>query len=282
MDSPATVRLKLTIAYDGTGYAGWQVQKSGVAVQEVIEKALKNIFGVDFRLHGSSRTDAGVHARGMIAHVDIPREKFKMAPRKLSLALNAHLPEDIRIMGAARASQDFHARFRATGKQYRYFIYNHHAMEPLLRTQAWHVPQPLDLAKMRQAARAFIGKHDFEAFAANRRYKMKSTIRTVTRCEIRRAGPLLTFIIVGDGFLYKMCRGIVGTLVQVGQSKFPPSEIPEMIRAKDRRAAGMSAPAHGLVLWKVFYSKTGSGALKRRFIRSSKPPTGLSQGGSGS
>lgn len=249
------VRLKLTIAFDGTNYAGWQVQKSGVAVQEVIEKALKNIFALDLRLHGSSRTDAGVHARGMVAHVDIPRAKFTMVPRKLSLALNAHLPEDIRIMGATRATANFHARFKAAGKQYRYFIYNHAAMDPLLRAQAWHVPQALQVADMRAAARAFVGKHDFEAFAANRGYKMESTIRTVTRCDIRRFGPLLTVIIEGDGFLYKMCRGIVGTLVQVGQGKFAATEIPEMIRMKDRRAAGMSAPAHGLILWKVFYAK---------------------------
>lgn len=255
--SPA-VRIKLTIAYDGTNYAGWQIQKSGVAVQELIEKALRNIFGVDLRLHGSSRTDAGVHARALIAHVDIPRAKFQMSPSKLSLALNAHLPEDIRIMRAARAAADFHARFDAAGKQYRYFIYNHAAMDPLLRAQAWHVPQALDIAKMRQAARSFIGKHDFEAFAASRGYKMESTIRTVTRCEIRRAGPLLTVIIEGDGFLYKMCRGIVGTLVQIGQNKFSPAEIPQMIATKDRRAAGMSAPAHGLILWNVFYGKRSS------------------------
>jgi tRNA pseudouridine38-40 synthase len=254
------VRLKLTIAYDGTNYAGWQVQKSGVAVQELIEKALKNVFGLDLRLHGSSRTDAGVHARALISHVDIPRAKFKMLPRKLLLALNAHLPDDIRIMRAARAAADFHARFDASGKQYRYFIYNHAAMDPLARMQAWHVPPALDLAKMRQAARAFIGKHDFEAFAASRGYKMESTIRTVTRCEIRRAGPLLMVIIEGDGFLYKMCRGIVGTLVQVGQNKFAPTAVPEMLASKDRRAAGMSAPAHGLVLWKVFYANHSASA----------------------
>src|SRR5437016_4728615 len=113
-----SVRLKLTIAYDGTNYAGWQIQKTGVAVQELVERALKNIFGIDLRLHGSSRTDAGVHARALIAHVDIPRSIFKMVPRKLSLALNANLPEDIRIASASRARADFHARFNAKGKQY--------------------------------------------------------------------------------------------------------------------------------------------------------------------
>lgn len=248
-------RLKLTIAYDGSNYAGWQVQKSGVAVQELIEKALQKIFALELRLHGSSRTDAGVHARAMIAHVDIPRPKFVMTLSKLALALNAHLPADIRIMDAARARGDFHARFDAAGKQYRYFLYNRNALDPLLRTTAWHIPQHLNLTKMRRAARAFVGKHDFEAFAANRGYKMKDTVRTVTRCDVRKSGPLITVIIEGDGFLYKMCRGIVGTLAQIGQEKFDADAIPGMLAAKDRRAAGMSAPAHGLVLWKVFYRK---------------------------
>jgi len=252
MTSP-TLRLKLTIAYDGTNYAGWQLQKSGVAVQELIEKALKNIFQLNLRVHGSSRTDSGVHARALVAHFDLPREKFRMEPRKLSLALNAHLPDDIRIMNAARAPAKFHARFDAKGKEYRYHIYNHPAMDPLLRMQAWHMPQPLDLKKMRQAARAFVGKHDFGAFAASHSYKIENTVRTITRCDLRKAGPHLTVIIQGDGFLYKMCRGIAGTIIQVGQGKFPPDEIPKMIATKDRRAAGMSAPAHGLVLWRVFY-----------------------------
>lgn len=247
------VRLKLTVAYDGANYAGWQVQKSGTGVQEVVERALKKVFGLDLRLHGSSRTDAGVHARGLVAHVDLPKERFNMVPRKAILAINAHLPEDIRIMAAARAKPEFHARFSAKGKEYRYFVFNHSGVDPLLRHQAWHVPRALDLAKMRAAAKCFVGKHDFEAFAANRGYKMESTVRTVTRCEVRRSGPLFTFIIEGDGFLYKMCRGIVGTLVQIGLGKFPAGDIPRMLETKDRSAAGMSAPAHGLVLWRVKY-----------------------------
>lgn len=251
-------RLKLTIAYDGTNYAGWQLQKTGVAVQELVEKALKNIFGLDLRIHGSSRTDAGVHARAMIAHVDIPRAKFKMTAQKLSIALNANLPADIRVRDAKKVRGDFHARFDASGKEYRYFIFNDPTMDPLLRWTAWHVPQKLDLAKMREAARALVGKHDFEAFAANRGYKMESTVRTVTRCDVKKCGALITVIIEGDGFLYKMCRGITGTLVQVGQGKFGPGEIAKMIATKDRRAAGMSAPAQGLVLWKVFYKKKNS------------------------
>jgi tRNA pseudouridine38-40 synthase len=177
-----------------------------------------------------------------------------MTPRKLALALNAWLPEDIRVLSAARAPEKFHARFDARGKQYRYFVWNHAGMNPLLRHTAWHVPRALDLKAMRAAAALFVGKHDFKSFAANRNYEMESTTRALARCEFKRKGPLLTFIIEGDGFLYKMCRGIVGTIVQVGLGKFPASEIKPMLAQKDRRLAGMTAPAHGLVLWKVFYS----------------------------
>jgi tRNA pseudouridine38-40 synthase len=177
-----------------------------------------------------------------------------MTPSKLALALNAWLPEDIRVLSAARAPQAFHARFNAAGKQYRYFVWNHAGMNPLIRHTTWHVPRPLDLRAMRAAALFCVGKHDFQSFAANPGYAKESTVRTLTRCDLKRRGPLLTFVIESDGFLYKMCRGIVGTLVQVGLSKFPPDEVRRMLEKRDRRAAGMTAPAHGLVLWKVFYA----------------------------
>jgi tRNA pseudouridine38-40 synthase len=239
--------MKLTIAYDGGAYAGWQVQKTGTGVQEKVEAALARLFPSRPRLHGSSRTDTGVHALGLVAHFEVPRAECRMTPRKLALALNAWLPHDIRVRSAVRATQHFHARFDASGKQYRYFVWNHAAMNPLLRHSAWHVPRPLRLQVMRSAAKLLIGRHDFKSFAAVRPYE------TLRRCEMKRSGPLLTFIIEGEGFLYKMCRGIVGTLVQVGQSKFPPAAVRGMLAQKDRRAAGMTAPAHGLVLWKVFY-----------------------------
>ena len=255
-DTPrATIKFRLVIAYDGTNYEGWQVQKTGLGVQQRIEEALAKLFCSPIRVHGSSRTDTGVHALGMVAHFEIPAREFKMPMRKLGLALNACLPEDIRVLSAVRASRNFHARFDATGKQYRYFLWNHAAMNPLRRAQAWHFPVPLDIASMRRAAKMFIGRHDFKSFAATHNYEMESTVRTVTRCEVRRSGPLLTFIIEGDGFLYKMCRGIVGTLAQVGKGKFSPEDVKSMLDARDRRMAGMTAPAHGLVLWKVFYRK---------------------------
>ena len=251
----SALKFKLVIAYDGTAYEGWQVQKTGTGVQEMVEAALAKLFPSRPRVHSSSRTDTGVHALGMVAHFEIPRAEFKMTTTRLALALNAWLPKDIRVLSAVRARGDFHARFNATGKQYRYFVWNHPAMNPLLRHTAWHVPRPLDLKAMRAAAPIFVGKHDFKSFAGTRGYEMESTVRSLTRCEIRKSGPQLTFIIEGDGFLYKMCRGIVGTLVQAGLGKFPAGEIKTMLAKRDRRVAGMTAPAHGLVLWKVFYGK---------------------------
>jgi tRNA pseudouridine38-40 synthase len=247
------VKLKLTIAYDGSEYAGWQAQKTGVAVQQRIEEAMARIFPGATRLHSSSRTDAGVHALGMVAQVEIPDDQIKMPMVKIPVAINAHLPRDIRVMSATRCRAEFDARFDATGKQYRYFLWNAPAMNPLLLRHAWHVARPLDLKGMRAAAKLFLGKHDFKSLAATRGYEMKSTVRMLLRCDIRRNGPLLTFIIEGDGFLYKMCRGIVGTLAQAGQGKIAPGAIKDILRRKDRRAAGMTAPAHGLVLWKVYY-----------------------------
>jgi tRNA pseudouridine38-40 synthase len=249
-----TLKFKLVIAYDGTNYAGWQAQKTGVGVQQRVEEALAKLFPGTGRLHSSSRTDTGVHALGMVAHVEIPRTQVRMPTAKLTLAVNAHLPEDIRVTSARRCPAEFHARFHAKAKQYRYFVWNHTAMNPLLRRQAWHVPKKLDLAAMRPAARLFLGRRDFKSLAASRNYEAESTVRTLTRCEIRRNGPLLTFIIEGDGFLYKMCRGIVGTLVQVGQGKIAAGEIRGILAGKDRRLAGMTAPAQGLVLWKVSYA----------------------------
>lgn len=250
---PGTVKIKLTISYDGTNYAGWQVQQSGLGVQQRVEEALVKLFPSVTRIHSSSRTDTGVHALGMVAHVEIPKAELRMTGPKLRLAINAHLPPDIRIVEAKRCPLDFHARFQAKGKQYRYFVWNHPSMNPLLRWQAWHVGRKLDLAVMRQASALFLGKHDFKSFAANRNYEVECTVRTLRRCDIKRSGPLLTFLIEGDGFLYKMCRGIVGTLVQVGLGKISAEEIKDILDQKDRRAAGMTAPAHGLVLWKVFY-----------------------------
>jgi tRNA pseudouridine38-40 synthase len=247
------VKFKLVIAYDGANYEGWQTQKIGTGVQQIVEGALAKLFPSKPGLYGSSRTDTGVHALGMVGHFEIPIKEFKIPLRKLALALNAWLPEDIRVSAAARAPEKFHARYDAIKKQYRYYVWNHSAMNPLLRRNAWHVPVKLDFKRMQAAAKLFIGKHDFQSFAANSGYKKETTVRTVSRCDVKKSGLQFTVIIEGDGFLYKMCRGIAGTLVQIGQGKFPPEQIKNMLDQKDRRVAGMTAPAHGLVLWKVFY-----------------------------
>src|SRR6185295_5572612 len=154
------LKFKLIIAYDGTHYEGWQTQKIGTGVQQKVEEALAKLFPSHPRLHSSSRTDTGVHALGMVAHFELPGKEFKMPGTKLALAINAWLAPDIRVSSAVRATADFHARFDATGKQYRYFVWNHPAMNPLIRQTAWHVPRPLDLPAMRAAARLFVGKHD--------------------------------------------------------------------------------------------------------------------------
>jgi len=248
-------KIKLTIAYEGTHYSGWQIQKFGTGVQEKVEAALARLFPAHPRLHSSSRTDTGVHALGMVAHFEVPLAQAKLSNSKLQLAINAWLPPDIRVVSVSRPGKEFHARFDASGKQYRYYVWNSSAMNPLLRHSAWHVPRPLDIKMMKRAAALFPGKHDFRSFSANQGYERSSTVRNLTLCELKKSGPLITFIIEGDGFIYKMCRGIVGTLVQIGQGKFAATDVQEMLSCKDRRKTGMTAPAHGLILWKVFYRK---------------------------
>lgn len=260
MTPPRLLKFKLVIAYDGTAYQGWQVQKTGVGVQQKIEEAFGRLAPMPVRVHGSSRTDTGVHALGMVAHVEVPAEGWAIAESHLALALNAHLPPDIRVLSACRCPLSFHARFHACGKQYRYFVWNHPAHHPLFNHASWHVPRPLKAAPMREAAKFFLGRHDFRSLAANRNYEVENTVRTITRLDIHRAGPQWMFIIEGDGFLYKMCRSIVGTLVQVGLGKIAPTAIPDILAQRDRRVAGMTAPAHGLVLWKVFYGRGATAA----------------------
>ena len=247
------IRFKLTIAYDGTGYAGWQLQKNAVAVQQRVEEALQKLFPGVTRVHSSSRTDTGVHAMGMAAHVDIPQAELKMDERQLLLAANSFLPEDIRVNEVKRVKPDFHARFDAKKKQYRYVVWNHPAMNPLLRNRAWQVAVPLDYRRMQRAAKLFVGKKDFKSFASAHEYEMESTVRRVTGCGVYRRGSELSVVIEGEGFLYKMCRGIVGTLVQLGEGKLTQKDIRQIFRKRDRSVAGMNAPACGLTLWRVYY-----------------------------
>lgn len=248
-----TVKLKLIIAYDGTNYQGWQIQTIGTGVQEKVEEALARLFPSRPRLHSSSRTDTGVHALGLVAHFEIPKAESRIPARKLPLALNAWLPQDIRVFKASVAAPEFHARFDAAAKEYRYYVWNSPGMNPLLFRTAWHVPRPLNLSGMRAAAQQFVGRHDFQSFTTNPGYARASTVRSLSICQVRRSGHLLTFVIRGEGFLYRMCRGIVGTLVQVGLGKFSPPDVARMLLQRARSEAGVTAPPHGLVLHRVFY-----------------------------
>ncbi len=250
-----SVKLKLTVAYDGARYKGWQVQKSGITVQQRVEEALKRLFPSVGRVHSSSRTDTGVHARGMVAHVEIQKDEYRIGELKLRLAMNALLPDDVSVTEVKRVPGNFHARFDATEKQYRYMIWNHPVANPLKRHVAWHVPRELDFVLMQQGAKYFIGNHDFSAFAVKREYEMRSTVRVVTNCKLYKKGSMLMCVIEGEGFLYKMCRGIVGTLVEVGVGKLKPIDVRNILKSCDRAKAGMTAPAHGLILWKVKYGK---------------------------
>lgn len=251
------LKFKLTLTYDGTAYHGWQSQRSGRGVADQVEASLARLFPSAPRLTSSSRTDTGVHARGLVAHFEVPRDELRMPARQLALAINSGLPDDVRVLAAVRAPAAFHARFDATSKQYRYHLWNHPAMDPLARHRAWHVPRPLDLAAMKSAAALFVGRHDFRSFTSKRAGVLGDATRTLTRCEVTRRGTELTILIEGGGFLYKMCRGIVGTLVEIGEGRYPAERVGEMLACQDRSAAGSNAPAHGLVLWRVSYARTG-------------------------
>jgi len=248
-------RFKLTIAFDGTAYHGWHAGRSGRGVADHIEKALAVLFPSAPSLVSSSRTDSGVHALGMAAHFDIAETDSAMPARRLLPALNALLPPNIRILTAARTCPSFHARFSATSKQYRYHVWNAPVMNPLLHGRAWHVPQELDLKAMRKAASLLCGRHDFRAFTSRRDGELAESCRTLTRITIRKSGPLLTIIIQGDGFLYKMCRGIVGTLVKTGRGMMTSSMVEQLLSEPSAHVGRLNAPACGLILWKVCYSR---------------------------
>ena len=249
-----TVRkYKLIIAYDGTGYEGWQARSNGRGIRQTITGACEQLLGSAPEIIASSRTDAGVHARGLVAHLELTDGHPLFTGAQLRLALNAQLPAEIRILSAARARADFNARFDAITKEYRYQVWNHPVMAPLLRHQAWHIPRPLDLAVMREAAAYLTGRHDFRVFTAKRKGELLDSTRTLHTCQIKRSGARLTFHLIGEGFLYKMCRRIVGTLVQVGEGKLTPAEVKSLLHPPTEHQAGMIAPAHGLILWKVRY-----------------------------
>lgn len=241
--------IKLTIEYEGTGYAGWQIQPNGVSVQEVLEKALARLTGETIRLCSSGRTDAGVHAKGMVAAFRIGKS---IPLRAFSDGLNSLLPPDIAVREAEEASPHFNPRRDATGKHYRYTIHNSRRRSPLNRLFAWRVAGDLDLAAMRRAAGHLVGERDFAAFrAAN--CAAKTTIRRIDSLDITRDADLVLIDVVGSGFLKNMVRIMVGTLVDVGRGCLDPDDIPGLIKTGDRKLVGITAPPQGLCLMEVFY-----------------------------
>lgn len=242
-------RFKLVVEYDGTAYCGWQRQINGPSVQQVIEEALSRLTQESVSLVGSSRTDAGVHARGLCAHFD---SATRIPAEKLAFALNTMLPEDVRIRESSLAPEGFHARFSACGKVYRYAFCNARHDRAIGRQYAAHIPLPLDEAAMQREADSLPGTHDFAAFAASGSVA-RSTVRTIYRAQVTRCGDEVTLLVLGDGFLYNMVRIIAGTLAEVGTGKRPGGAIARAIATGDRLALGQTAPARGLTLEAVLY-----------------------------
>lgn len=242
-------RIKLTIEYEGTAYAGWQIQLNGIAVQEVVENALGQLLGDAVRLHSASRTDSGVHARGMIAHFDTDRTLPLSAYRE---GLNRFLPQDVAILQAEDVAADFHSRFSNSGKWYRYSLCLTAIRSPLHARTSWHFNKPLDISRMREAAAHFVGCYDYSAFRG-RGCSARTTRKEITSVELIEQTPLLLVDVRGSGFLRNMVRIMVGTLLEVGLNLRPPEDIRNLLASGDRLAAGRTAPAQGLCLMQIDY-----------------------------
>lgn len=248
---PRLPRWRCVCAYDGTSFAGWQSQAGGTAIQDVIERRLAEILKTPVRIHGSGRTDAGVHAHGQVFHFDAA---WTHAPEKLLAAFRIGLPPAIQIKSVRRAAEGFHARFDATGKRYVYRVHLGDA-DPFTRPYAWPVFKPIDVAAMERAAALLHGRHDFRAFTALNGPEREDTVRELRRLAVRRRGRLITITAEADGFLYKMVRSLAGTLVDVGVGKLAPERVREILRARVRTPEVQTAPAHGLFLVRVFYGR---------------------------
>jgi tRNA pseudouridine38-40 synthase len=252
--------FKLTLAYDGTDFSGWQAQPGRRTVQGELERAWRGITGESVRVTAAGRTDAGVHAVGQVVGVE---SATQIEPGALVLALNAKLPEDAAVRGIERVRDGFHATTHAKRKRYRYTIYNDRRRPVFWRRYAWHVPTPLDVDAMQQGVPHLVGTHDFVSFQSSGSER-ESTVRTLFAAAVARAlhptppqcdesDALITIEVEGDGFLYNMVRAIAGTLVEVGRGKRPPQWVAEVLADRDRTAAGQTAPPHGLTLLNVQY-----------------------------
>jgi len=244
-------RLKFIVAYNGGAFAGWQSQTHHKTVQDELERAFHKISDENVRVHGAGRTDAGVHALAQCAHVDLPNRK--MSVDRWMMALNAILPETIRVLRCRCVTQEFHARFSARGKLYRYRIWAAPILPPLEFGRAWHISTPVNVDLLKAGGEKFVGRHDFAAFAANRGKKEESTARTIRSVIVRKAGACITIDVAGDGFLYKMVRLMVGAMVRVALGKMHLSEIETRLRSGRMDGQRFVAPAEGLYLVRIWY-----------------------------
>ncbi len=247
----SVMNIKLIIAYDGTAYHGWQIQKNGITVQEAVREAVKKVTGEAVNVIGCGRTDAGVHALNYACNFktesSIPADRFKNA-------LNTYLPKDIRCKSSEEVDEDFHASYSATGKTYIYRILNRPEADVFERNYSWHYKYDVDIEKMRKAAEAFIGEHDFIGFAAAG-FTVSTTVRTIYDLKVHENNGIITIEITGNGFLYNMVRIIAGTLVMMGNGKIDYTKAAEIIASKERKRAGITAPPDGLFLKEVFYGE---------------------------
>jgi len=249
--------LKLTLAYDGGDYVGWQRQLVGRSIQGELERAFEEIEGQRIAVHGAGRTDAGVHALAQVASIRLAHD---IEVDSLVRALNAKLPVDVRVLSVEPVEDQFHARFSSRRKVYRYFIAPGPMVSPFVRRYAWHVAELLDITAMNEAAVALLGQHDFAAFQAVGS-DVETTIRTIFEVtigtrqlpEVESTPPLISVDVIGDGFLRHMVRIMVGTLVSVGKGQRPASAMSDLLSLGDRECAGITAPAHGLFLVSVVY-----------------------------
>lgn len=251
LDTVAVRRWKCVCAYDGRDFSGWQSQLAGDAVQDVIERRLAVVLGAPVRIHGSGRTDAGVHARGQVFHFDAA---WRHGPDRLAAAIRTGIPPTIQLKSLSIAAPTFHARFSATGKQYEYRLHLGDA-DPFLRPYVWSVFRPLDLEAMQLAAAVLRGRHDFRAFAALNGPARTDTTRDLRRLSIARRGRVVRIVAEADGFLYKMVRSLTGVLVAVGEGKLSPAQVRTILNSRERTADVPTAPAHGLFLIKVYYAR---------------------------
>ncbi len=236
-------------AYDGGMFHGWQSQANAVAVQDVIEAALEAVLHAKTRIHGSGRTDTGVHALAQVFHFDAiwPRE-----PAKMITALGTRLPPGVQVKSIRRARPAFHARFDAVGKRYHYRMFLGHA-DPFEARWCWSYPKAINFEKMRAAAGVLRGRHDFAAFCAHNGVERETTVRDLRRLELKRSGRRVRFVLEADGFLYKMARSLVGAIVNVGRGGLSLEDLRDLLDSRKRVPIVFTAPAHGLFLERVFY-----------------------------